>query len=157
LKGEAIMPIIVRRATPADIPTIVDFNRRMALETEDKNLDLEVLTAGVKAAFADPNKGPYYLAEAYGEILGQAQITFEWTDWRDGWFWWFRGVYIRPDARRRGVFRAIYEHVYDLARKDGRVIGLRLYVEHNNKAAQETYRRMGMESANYFLFQKIPL
>ena len=151
------MAIAVRSATPADLSTIVEFNRRMALETEDKSLDLEILTAGVRAVFADPSKGPYYLAEEDGELLGQAQVTFEWSDWRNGWLWWFQGVYVRPEARRRGVFRALYDHVYELARRDGAVIGLRLLVEKNNDRAQQTYLRVGMDWANYLVLQKFPL
>src|SRR5439155_7422219 len=103
---EATMPITIRRATPADVPLIVDFNCRLATESEAKTLDTSVLTAGVTAAMDDPNKGPYYLAADGDAVLGQTQITFEWSDWRNGWIWWIQGVYVRAEARQRGVFRA---------------------------------------------------
>jgi GNAT superfamily N-acetyltransferase len=151
------MPIAIRRGMASDIPTIVDFNGRLALESEGKKLDPAELTAGVKAAMDDPSKGPYYLAAEGETILGQMQITFEWSDWRNGWIWWIQGVYVRAEARRRGVFRALYERVFEEARRAGNVIGLRLYVDHANLAAQATYRQMGMAPSNYLLFERYPL
>ncbi|HLJ97006.1 MAG TPA: GNAT family N-acetyltransferase [Gemmataceae bacterium] len=152
------MPVTIRAGTLADIPTIVEFNRLLAEESEGKTLDLAVLTAGVTAALADPQrKGPYYLAVDGTTILGQLQITFEWSDWRNGFAWWIQGVYVRAEARRRGVFRALYEHVYELAKRDPEVIALRLYVERNNHGAQQTYLGMGMEWLDYLMLQKYPL
>ncbi len=102
----------------------MEYNRRLAEESEGKALDLAVLTAGVAAALADPErKGPYYLAVEGGAVLGQLQITFEWSDWRNGWFWWIQSVYVRAEDRRRGVFRSLYQHVVDLGRRDGGVVG----------------------------------
>lgn len=151
------MPITIRLATPADIPLIVDFNCRLAQESEGKTLDVSVLTAGVAAAMEDPNKGPYYLAVEGHSVLGQTQITFEWSDWRNGWIWWIQGVYVRAEARQRGVFRALYEHIEQEARRAGNVIGLRLYVDQENHAAQQTYRKLGMGPSNYLLFERYPL
>ena len=151
------MPLTVRRAATPDLPTIVEFNRRLAKESEGKTLDPAVITAGVAAALADPAKGPYYLAVDGGEIVGQMQITFEFSDWRNGWFWWIQGVYVRPESRRRGVFRALYDHVLEAARRDPDVIGVRLYVEKENHAAQQTYQRLGMEWTDYWVMERFPL
>ena len=151
------MALTIRRATPADAPILIEYNRRLAEESEGKALDLDVLGKGVAAALADPNKGPYYVAEEGGEVVGEMQITFEWSDWRNGWLWWIQGVYVRADARRRGVFRALYELVWEAARQDPEVVGLRLYVERENLAAQQTYLRMGMEWTNYLMLERYPL
>jgi GNAT superfamily N-acetyltransferase len=151
------MPITIRRAANADIPLIVDFNSRLALESEGKKLDLPILTAGVAAAMDDPSKGPYYLAVDGDRVVGQTQITFEWSDWRNGWIWWIQGVYVRAEDRQRGVFRAIYAHIEQEARQAGNVIGLRLYVDQHNHGAQQTYRKLGMAPSNYLLFEQYPL
>jgi GNAT superfamily N-acetyltransferase len=149
------MPIIVRSASPADIPTIVEYNCRLARETESKELDPPVVAAGVAAVIADPpGKGPYYLAADGNDVVGQMQVTFEWSDWRNGWFWWGQSVYVRAEYRGRGVFRMLYDHVRSQARAAGNVIGIRLYVEHENRTAQETYRRLGMTELPYFLMQE---
>jgi GNAT superfamily N-acetyltransferase len=151
------MGLTIRRATPADTAVVVEFNRRLAEETEGKSLDPVVLAAGVKAGLADPGRARYFVAEDDGMLLGQMMITLEWSDWRNGWFWWVQSVYVRTDARRRGVFRRLYEHVAELARQQPDVIGLRLYVERHNHPAQQTYTQLGMEPAGYLVFEKCPL
>jgi GNAT superfamily N-acetyltransferase len=151
------MPTMVRQATLADAGVIVEFNRLLALESEGKTLDIDLLTPGVKAGLADPAKCRYFLAEEDGTVLGQMGVTQEWSDWRNGWFWWIQSVYVRAEARRRGVFRALFEHIQGAARKDPVVIGLRLYVDDANRAAQETYARLGLERTGYFVLEKYPL
>jgi GNAT superfamily N-acetyltransferase len=151
------MPWTVRPAVPADAPLVVEFNRLLAEESEGKALDPALLAPGVAAALADPHKGRYFVAEGEGTVAGQTMITYEWSDWRNGWFWWIQSVYVRPEHRRRGVFRTLFDHIEGLARRDPEVIGLRLFVENNNRAAQATYARMGMKPAGYFVLEKYPL
>jgi GNAT superfamily N-acetyltransferase len=151
------MPPTVRRAAPADAPAIVEFNRRLAAETERKTLDPAVVAAGVAAGLADPDKAVYFVAEDAGAVVGLMMYTREWSDWRNGWLWWIQSVYVRAEARRRGVFRALYDHVHGLAVADPAVVGLRLYMEENNHVATRTYRGVGMEPAGYVVFQRFPL
>jgi GNAT superfamily N-acetyltransferase len=151
------MPLTIRRAGPADAAIVAEFNQLLALESEGKTLDRDLLRAGVAAGLADPAKSVYFLAEEDGAAVGQMMYTTEWSDWRNGWFWWIQSVYVRPEARRRGVFRVLFEHVHQAARADGHVIGLRLYVERENHVAQKTYQNMGMEPAGYLVFERYPL
>lgn len=139
----------IRRGEPRDAVVIADFNRRMAWETEHKRLDLEVLSRGVSQVFNDPAKGFYLVAELAGEVVGQLMITFEWSDWRDGWFWWIQSVYVREDSRRRGIFRTLHDEAIRLAQASGNVVGVRLYVERENTRAQATYERLGMRDPGY--------
>jgi GNAT superfamily N-acetyltransferase len=148
------MALTVRPATAADCDTVVEFNRLLALETEHLRLDTDTLRLGVAAVLADPHKGRYLVAERTGEIVGQIMITFEWSDWRNGWIWWVQSVYVRAEDRRSGVFRALFESLSELARADGSVRGLRLYVERDNHAAQAVYARHGMESMPFLLMQR---
>jgi GNAT superfamily N-acetyltransferase len=151
------MPPIIRRAVQADAPTIVEFNRRIALETEDKALDIAILTAGVRAGLADETKARYFVAEVEGRVVGQLMLTLEWSDWRNGWVWWIQSVYVHPDARRRGVFRALYQHVHHAASADPQVVGIRLYMERENHVAQQTYLSLGMELSHYLVLERCPL
>jgi GNAT superfamily N-acetyltransferase len=151
------MPTSVRRAGPADAPVLVEFNLRLAAETEGMSLDPAVLAAGVAAGLADPHKALYFVAEEGGAAVGQLMLTKEWSDWRNGWLWWIQSVYVCPEARRRGVFRALYQHVYEAARADPEVVGLRLYMEQDNHVARQTYLRLGMELSPYVVFQRYPL
>ncbi|MGF1579920.1 MAG: GNAT family N-acetyltransferase [Gemmataceae bacterium] len=151
------MPWSIRLATMDDVSTIVDFNCRLATETEGLDLDPELILPGVRAGLADPNKALYFVAEKDQSIAGQIMVTFEWSDWRNGWFYWIQSVYVREDCRRQGVFRSLYEHVERLAMNKSDVIGLRLYVDDENASAQETYYNLGMKRSTYFVLEKYPL
>ena len=151
------MPISVRAATTSDRDTICLFNSLLAEESEGKRLDPATLRPGVSALLADPHKGYYFIAESAGDVLGQLGITFEWSDWRNGWFWWIQSVYVTKEARRRGVFRALFEHVRQKAEAQGDVIGIRLYVETDNHVAHAVYRDMGLEWTTYKVMERYPL
>lgn len=157
-ESETTMPVQIRAATLDDAAIIAEYNRRLAWETEHKTLDPDVVLRGVTQALLDPlRKGPYHVAVVDGQVIGQIQFTFEWSDWRAGWFWWIQSVYVHADHRGKGAFRALYQHVYDQARQDPEVIGIRLYVEVDNLAAQQTYRKLGMERIDFHIYQRWPL
>ncbi len=147
----------VRPATPADGATVVAYNAALALETEGKRLDPATLAAGVAAALADPAKGYYTVVEDGGAVVGQCLVTLEWSDWRNGWFWWIQSVYVVPTARRTGVFRDLYRHLEADAAARPDVIGIRLYVERDNARAQATYASLGMAEEPYNLMVRYPL
>jgi ribosomal protein S18 acetylase RimI-like enzyme len=151
------MPLSLRRAGPADAAAVAEFNRLLAFETEGKTLDPAVLARGVEAGLADPNKGLYFVAEDGGAVVGQVMVTYEWSDWRNGWIWWIQSVYVRSEYRGRGIFGALYEHVRQRALADPTVVALRLYVEQENHRAQEVYRRLGMERTSYLVLERCPL
>ncbi|HEX6612476.1 MAG TPA: GNAT family N-acetyltransferase [Rhodanobacteraceae bacterium] len=147
-------PIHLRDATRADIAFLVECNAAMALETEHKALDREVLSRGVAAVFDDPRRGFYLVAERGGAPAGCLLITYEWSDWRNGDWWWFQSVYVVPAARRSGVFRALHAEVERRAHATKGVIGLRLYVERDNLRAQRTYASLGMEEEAYRMYAR---
>ncbi|NOT30754.1 MAG: GNAT family N-acetyltransferase [Planctomycetes bacterium] len=143
----------IRPAYPREIAVLIEFNRAMAQETEGRALDPSRLRAGVEAVFAEPSRGTYYLALQGEEPLGGLLVTSEWSDWRNGVFWWIQSVYVVPSARRQGVFGQLYRHVLERARANPEVCGLRLYVDHENHAAQAVYRQLGMHAARYRFFE----
>ena len=147
------MTITLRPANSDDIALLVDGNQRLAAETENKQLDGKTLSAGLAAMLKDPSTGQYFIAEVNGQPAGQIMHTYEWSDWRNGQIWWIQSVYVWAEFRQQGVFRALYEHVAGLARKDPGVVGIRLYVENDNKRAQEVYRKLGMKSPGYFVLE----
>ncbi|NOT49080.1 MAG: GNAT family N-acetyltransferase [Acidobacteria bacterium] len=146
--------MIIRKAERSDASSLVDFNQKMALETEGKTLDTAILTNGVTAVFSDQNKGFYVVAEDQGSIVGGLMVTFEWSDWRNKWFWWIQSVYIVPEARGKGVYRLLYDFVKSEATKRGNVCGYRLYVEQDNENAQRVYEKVGMKNSIYFMYEE---
>lgn len=145
----------IREAQIDDVSVIVEFNQRLASETEGKTLDSDILQPGVEALLRDPQKGFYIVAEHDDEVIGQLMITREWSDWRNGWMWWIQSVYVRMDSRRQGVFRQLYRHIQQQAQERDDVVGIRLYVEKDNHSAQKTYFSMEMEDTGYLIMEQL--
>ena len=144
----------IRKATLNDAIALVDFNQAMAFETEKKQLNSDILTAGVNQLLNDENKGFYLVAELpSGEIAGSLMVTFEWSDWRNSQFWWIQSVYIRPQNRRQGIYSKLYSNVKALANEEQGVCGFRLYVEKDNITAQKTYQNLGMHESHYDMYE----
>jgi len=144
----------IRRATPDDAETLARFNEAMAEETEDKTLDPDTVRAGVRAVFERPEQAFYLVAERAGAIVGALMITTEWSDWRNADFWWIQSVYVRPEARRTGVYTALHRDVRRRAQSTEGVCGLRLYVERDNAAAQAAYEARGMDEPPYRMYEE---
>jgi ribosomal protein S18 acetylase RimI-like enzyme len=146
---------LIRKAVAADAPVIAHFNTAMALETEGRRLDPVRAAAGARRLFEDPGLGFYLVAELDGEVAASLMVTTEWSDWRNGQFWWIQSVYVRPDLRRRGLFRTLHEALRAMATADPGVCGFRLYVEQDNAAAMATYDALGMKATAYRMFEEL--
>jgi ribosomal protein S18 acetylase RimI-like enzyme len=159
--GLSPMPVLdhvnVRLATSEDAATIASFSAAMALETEGRRLDLDRLHDGTIALLESPDRGFFMVAELEQaddrQLLGQLMITYEWSDWRNGVFWWIQSVYVDPAWRRRSVFRRMHETVMATAKTSPNVCGVRLYVEESNGAAQAVYRKVGLTPSSYAIFE----
>ncbi len=150
--------VLVRVADRTDLAFLVHGNAAMALETEGKALELGRLEAGVRAVLEDPAKGFYLVATedsggSSASVIGQLMVTYEWSDWRNGTFFWIQSVYVLPRARRKGVYRALYAELLGRAHARGDVSGVRLYVERENALARSTYASLGMDHAHYEMFE----
>ena len=144
----------VRPARPADAGRVAEFNLALALESENLKLDPATVRNGVRRGLADPAKGFYLVAESADAVVGQLMVTFEWSDWRDGVFWWVQSVYVAPQARRRGVFRALFAATESKAKSTPDVVAVRLYVEGHNEAALATYASLGFRDAGYRVLER---
>jgi ribosomal protein S18 acetylase RimI-like enzyme len=144
--------MIIRKATPADASVIIDFQQKMAWETEQMQLVHETISKGVYAVFSDFSRGQYWVTEDKNIVIASLLITYEWSDWRNSNVWWFQSVYVLPRYRRTGIFRSMYQHIKNEAEKES-IAGLRLYVETNNTIAQNTYENLGMKSLHYKMYE----
>ncbi|MBN1551323.1 GNAT family N-acetyltransferase [bacterium] len=144
----------IRYANEKDIRTLTEFNMALAAETEGITLNSEKVEAGVAHVISHPEMGFYLVAEDDNRIEGSLLITPEWSDWRNGFFWWIQSVYVTPDNRRKGVYRDLYTHVLKLGADVSNVCGYRLYVERNNLAAQKTYEILGMRKSDYVMYER---
>ncbi len=145
---------VIRFATSVDAIALAGFNRAMARETENLKLMPATSLAGVQSVFKEPALGFYLVTEMHDQLIASLMVTTEWSDWRNGLFWWIQSVYVVPEWRRRGVYRSLYQHVVKLAECDETVCGFRLYVEHENHTAQQTYTTLGMHKVDYHVFEQ---
>lgn len=145
---------IIRIATAEDAGSLVRFNQAMALETEGKELSFDTISNGVASVFSDDKKGFYVVAEQNEVIVGGLMVTYEWSDWRNKWFWWIQSVYILPEGRGQKLYSRMYEFVKQKAADAGNVCGFRLYVENDNYHAQQVYEKLGMESSHYLMYEE---
>jgi ribosomal protein S18 acetylase RimI-like enzyme len=145
----------IRQPTLSDAAVIAAYNIALAKESEDKALDPAIVRQGVEAVLRDAAKGVYFAAYEEGKLVGQIMVTYEWSDWRNGNFWWLQSVYVHPDFRARGVFKSLFTHALEQAQKDPRVCGFRLYVEEHNNTAQKAYHRLNFKSAGYQVLERL--
>jgi ribosomal protein S18 acetylase RimI-like enzyme len=145
--------LTIRMGDARDAAVLAEFNVAMAEETEGKRLDPQVVTAGVCGLLNNPAAGFYVVAEQDRVVRGALMVTFEWSDWRNKYFWWIQSVYVTPSHRRRGIFSQLLRAVTAMAAERSDVCGLRLYVREDNQIAQATYKRLGMEETHYDLYE----
>jgi GNAT superfamily N-acetyltransferase len=149
------MNMDIRLARREDAHVFIEFNQAMAFETEGKRLDPDVVGPAVESVFDDEEKGFYVVAADSGEIVGGLMITYEWSDWRNAWFWWIQSVYIRPEARGKKIYSQLYDFVKARAVEAGNVYGIRLYVETENVHAIRVYKKLGMEQSHYLMYHEM--
>lgn len=147
------MNLQIRRATLDDAEMIVRMNAALAEETEHLELNPQRLMHGVQAVLQDCSKGFYTVAEVERLIVGQMMVTFEWSDWRNATIWWVQSVYVRPEYRRRGIYKKLYNTLFVEAESRKEIGGLRLYVSNENTSAQEVYQRLGLRKSHYDLYE----
>jgi ribosomal protein S18 acetylase RimI-like enzyme len=145
--------LIIRPARPEDAPAIAGFQLLMARETEGVELDPETVERGAGAVFADPARGEYLVAEDAGRLVGCLMVTPEWSDWRNGTVLWIQSLYVVPELRGQGVYRALWEHLRARVQAASDLMGIRLYVDKRNTVAQRVYERLGMTREHYELFE----
>ena len=145
----------IRPAKLEDVESIARFNLALCRETENRDLDPDVVKDGVANFLAHPRRGRYYIAEAVGQVIGQTAHTYEWSDWRNGELWWIQSVYVHPAHRGKGVFRSLFEHIRQLGDADPDCCGIRLYMERENDTARRSYLNLGFTATGYEVFETL--
>ncbi|WP_235678305.1 GNAT family N-acetyltransferase [Cylindrospermopsis curvispora] len=150
--------LVIRQGELGDLQVLVEFNQALIYETENKQLPINDINAGVETLLRNPTLGFYLLAQKNNQVVGSLMVTTEWSDWHNGLYWWIQSVYVHPNFRRQGVFKALYQTVKQQAKTQAsglKVSGFRLYVEKENVIAQRTYQSLGMEKSRYEIFEEL--
>lgn len=147
------LDLTITQGKASDIDTIVRFQADMAMESEGTVLDKDTLTNGVTATINDEQRGIYLVARAEGKPIGSLMLTREWSDWNNQWYWWIQSVYVMPEYRKKGVYKAMYATLKDMAQENG-ISQIRLYADRTNLSAQQVYQRLGMRESHYLMFEE---
>ena len=147
--------MIIRRAKPEEYKVIAGFQQKMAMETENLELNTETILQGVKAVFDEPAKGQYFIVENDGKVIASLLTTYEWSDWRNSTILWIQSVYVLPMYRETGIFKNMYNYIKKIVKENSRYCGLRLYVDKSNTLAQKVYKNLGMTNEHYELFEEM--
>lgn len=147
------LDLTITQGKASDIDAIVRFQADMAMESEGTMLDMDRLTLGVSSAINDEQKGIYLVARANDTPIGSLMLTREWSDWNNQWYWWIQSVYVMPEYRKKGVYKAMYATLKDMAQENG-VSQIRLYADRTNLSAQLVYQRLGMRESHYLMFEE---
>jgi GNAT superfamily N-acetyltransferase len=146
-------PPRIRPARPDEADLLIEFQVRLARETEGLELDRAVLGRGVRAVFDDPGLGEYWVADLDGRVAACLLVTREWSDWRNGTVLWVQSVYVIPESRGRGLYRALHEQLRRRVETTPDLKGIRLYVDHRNRRARAAYKQLGMTDEHYVLYE----
>lgn len=145
----------IRVAGIDDLDKIVQFNYNLSLEIENKILDIEFLTKGVRSLVEDYRKGGYYIYEKGEDIIGQIMYTYEWSDWKNGNFLWLHNIYVDMNHRKKGVFSEICNYIINKYQYDNSIVGIRLNIENNNKIAENINEKFQLHRYDYSLCEYI--
>ena len=137
-----------------DTAAIAQFQVDMAQESEGTALDHELVLKGVAAAMADKYKGTYIVARVEGEAIGSLMLTREWSDWTNKWYWWIQSVYVKPEYRGKGAYRAMYQKIKEMAREEG-IAQIRLNVDKTNYSDQKVFQKLGMADCHYYMYEEV--
>ena len=64
----------------------------------------------------------------------------------------YNTVFVKKDYRQKGVYSSLHKHVLERAKKIG-AVGVRLYVDGQNKNARTIYEQLGMKNSNYLFYE----
>ena len=145
--------IVITKAEEKDIQTIAIFQLALAWETERIHLDMETVSRGVGAVFADSTRGFYLVAREEGRTTGCLLITYEWSDWRARTVWYIQSLYVIPEYRRQGIFKQMYAWLLEKVNQDDSIGGIRLFVDLTNLNAQKVYESLGMDGNHYRFYE----
>lgn len=146
------MNLTIRHALEKDLDVVSKNVMAMAHDALDIELSSDVVTKAVHSLFEHPELGFYLVGEMGGLVVGSLLVTFEWSDWRNGVYWWIQSVYVRPDYRKKGIYRQLHRFIEQKAAADPGVVGLNLYVYKENIIARSAYESLGMVQSNSLIY-----
>lgn len=146
------MPPIIRHALPSDHHTLVEQFQGLHVHEDAITHDRVTDHAGAEESLAaaieriTKTSGAALVAEVGGRVVGHLFLTFEeappFVRKELRAYGYIAELFVRPEARRAGVARALLQEAERIARERG-VSSIMLSVLAGNRSAEATYSRAG--------------
>jgi ribosomal protein S18 acetylase RimI-like enzyme len=137
-----------RVATPADLETVIRFNREYA-KFSNYPIDQEKLQEAVTRTLEGWEKAFYLLAIRADRPLGQIRVRRDFHDLRGREMWQIQHAWVVPERRGQGVVADLVSTARLLG-VEQHAVNLNLLVDHDNTSARRAYE----EKAG---FKRLPL
>lgn len=133
----------------------------MALETENKTLDPEIIKKSLNVLINNKQFGYYAVAleennTDVASYKGMNQMTYEYNILSNKISFWLQSVMVKKEHRKKGVFKSLVKFSEELVIKDkeNNKSVLKLYVDGDNKNAQKVYFNLGFTTINELFYER---
>lgn len=130
------------KATPGDIPALVDLMREFYAEA-GYALDVRWAADSFSALLGDHSRGSVRVIRHGKEAAGYVVLTVRFSMEYGGLDAFIDDLFIRPAYRRRGLARAALRALFDECRRRG-VLAVHVEVGTDNDAAKALYASYGL-------------
>ena len=134
-------------ASSADLPQLVELLGILFTQEAELNPDAERQRRALELIFAEPSRARIYVAREAGTVIAMAALHFTTSTAEGGKAAWFEDCIVRPEHRRKGIGKALLEHVIAQARAEG-ALRVMLLTDGDNERAQALYRKAGFADSS---------
>ncbi len=132
----------IRRATPEDIPALVELLAALFTIEQDFSPDSEKQTRGLAGVIANPNGAIAVATDDAGTVVGMSSAQLVFSTSEGAWSAWVEDVVVAEAWRGRGLARALLAHILAWAAECG-ATRAQLLVDLDNPPALDLYRHLG--------------
>jgi GNAT superfamily N-acetyltransferase len=133
-------------AVPADIPQLVELLGILFTQEHELDPDPGKQRRALQIILSDDSRARIYVARDEGKVIAMAALHFTTSTAEGGKVAWFEDCIVRPEHRRKGIGKALLEHVIAQARAEG-ALRVMLLTDGDNASAQALYRKSGFRDS----------
>lgn len=147
-------PLVIRLATPDDIPTIEHLDSFSTSPLRDISRDMERYFGSVDPSTHEQTL--IFLAELGDTPIAKAELMVPSTDTPQP-FGYIKRVVVHPEYRGHGLARHLMQHIIDFAQNVLHLQALDLHTWEDNTSAIRLYESLGFHLHHRELYFRLPL
>jgi len=133
-------------AKRTDIPQLVELLGILFTQEHELEPDPAKQRRALEIILGPDSRARIYVARDGEQIVGMAALHFTTSTAEGGKVAWFEDCIVRPEHRRKGIGKALLEHVIAQARAAG-ALRVMLLTDGDNRNAQALYRKSGFRDS----------